>query len=457
MATRAATTFSDAIAREPMRAFQWLTLAVCMLILVSDGIDLQLLGIVAPLVIKDFGVTKGVFGIAMSAALVGFGLGAWGGGWLGDRIGRRYSLALAAFIFALATIGASHAGGVWAMAAWRIFGGLGFGTAYANALAMASEWVPARWRPVAVSTLSVGTPIGSAVAGWVGPGLAEIHGWRGAFVIFGAATLLLVLIVLALLRDSPSFLLSKGKRDAAERAARRVLPQNIALLAEHDEQNADGSIGVLHRTNWRLNVGIGVAFTASALVAYGILSWSTTFLTAAGFTLGDAGKAVSVCGITSIAGSVAAGLLTRRFGSRRVVMTLSPLLVVLMLALGFAIESLPAVPDANARLLIVVLIGAAGATFSASMATMYVIMVFGYPQSCRSAGIGFGIFTSRVGAIAASGLGGVLLELGKGSVIPFFAVLAISAAAISTIAFVLHRHVPPLRRQAGGTLSAVDS
>jgi AAHS family 4-hydroxybenzoate transporter-like MFS transporter len=76
---------------------------------------------------------------------------------------------------------------------------------------------------------------------------------------------------------------------------------------------------------------------------------------------------------------------------------------------------------------------------------MYVIMVFSYPQSCRSAGIGFGIFTSRVGAVAASGFGGLLLDLGHGSVVPFFTVLIISAALISAAAFVVDRHVPPAR------------
>ena len=132
-------TFSEAVSRIPMRAFQWATLAVCLLVLVCDGIDMQLLGIVAPLVIKDFHVDRGTFGIAMSAALVGFGLGAWAGGWLGDVIGRRYTLALSALVFALATVAASRSDGVWTMAMWRVCGGLGFGAAYANALSMASE------------------------------------------------------------------------------------------------------------------------------------------------------------------------------------------------------------------------------------------------------------------------------------------------------------------------------
>jgi MFS transporter, AAHS family, 4-hydroxybenzoate transporter len=442
------TTFSEAVSRVPMRAFQWATVAVCMLVLISDGIDMQLLGIVAPLVIADFGVDRGTFGIAMSAALVGFGLGAWGGGWLGDSIGRRYTLALAGLLFALATVGASFAGGVWSMALWRVIGGLGFGAAYANSLAMAGEWVPDRLRPVTVSTLSVGTPIGGTVVGWLGPDLAEAYSWRGTFVVFGVATLLLVVIVLAVLRDSPSFLLAKGKKEAAARAARRVLDEDVELAPErHDTDSEAGhSIGVLHRSNLRFNVGIGIAFAASTMCAYGILNWATSFLTAAGFTLEQAGNAVSVGGITAIVGSVAAGLLARHFGSKRVMAGISVTLVVLMAALGVAVETLPAAPDVGERALVVALVAAAAAVFSSAIAAMYVIMIAGYPQSCRSAGLGFGIFMSRVGAISASGFGGALLDLGQGSVAPFFTVLALCAVLISAAAFIVDRHVPPARR-----------
>jgi len=439
--TPGATTFGEAIARAPMRAFQWVTVIVCMLVLVSDGVDMQLLGIVAPLVVHDLGVDKGTFGIAMGAALVGFGLGAWSGGRLGDAIGRRFALALAALIFSLATVGASRAGGVWSLALWRTVGGLGFGAAYANALAMASEWLPPRFRPVAVSSLSVGTPLGGTFAGWLAPGLAAEHGWRSAFVVFGLATTLLVVIVLAVLRDSPSFLLLRGKKEQAERAARRVIAGDLALAPDPIEENA-GDIGVLHRSNLRLNIGIGIGFAATALVAYGILNWSTTFLTAAGFTLPEAAHAVAIAGITSMVGSIAAGMLCRRFGSRRVVAWLSGSLLVLIVALAVTVEALPAAPTAAERLPAVVLIGAAAMVFSASMATMYVIMALGYPQACRSAGIGFGIFMSRVGAISASGFGGALLDLGTPV---FFTVLAVCAVLISSAAFIVDRHVPTTR------------
>lgn len=440
-----AITFSEAISKRPIGAFQWLTVAICMLVLVSDGIDMQLLGIVAPLVIEDFGVDRGTFGIAMSAALVGFGFGAWGGGWLGDTIGRRWTLALAALVFSLATIGAGQAHDVASMALWRVVGGLGFGAAYSNALAMASEWLSERWRPVVVSTLAVGTPLGGTVVGLIGPKLAAAYGWNGAFVIFGLATLLLVAIVLALLRDSPSFLLARGKNEQAQRIARRVLGEDVPLLAEHHEAEiASGErIGVLHRSNLRLNLGVGLAFAASALVAYGILNWSTTFLTAAGFTLEQAGFAVSIAGITAMVGSVLAGEFTRRFGSRRVMLVISATLVITLFALAYVVETLPTVPDSSERTVVVALTGVAAALFSAGIASLYVVMALGYPQSCRSAGIGFGIFMSRVGAIAASGFGGALLDFGQGSVLPFFAVLVASAVLISAAAFVVDRHVPP--------------
>ena len=54
----------------------------------------------------------------------------------------------------------------------------------------------------------------------------------------------------------------------------------------------------------------------------------------------------------------------------------------------------------------------------------------------------------RVGAIGASAFGGALLELGHGSVIPFFAVMCVGAVLISAAAVIVDRHVPPARRAA---------
>ena len=80
---------------------------------------------------------------------------------------------------------------------------------------------------------------------------------------------------------------------------------------------------------------------------------------------------------------------------------------------------------------------------SASIASMYAIMTHAYPPSCRSAGIGFGIFMGRFGAIGSSAFGGTLLDIGAGSTVPFFAVMCVGAVLISSAAFVIDRPVPP--------------
>lgn len=439
-----ATSFSEAISRAPLRTFSVITFAICMLVLVCDGMDAQLLGIVAPNVIGDFGTDRATFGWAMSAALVGFGLGSWGGGWLGDTVGRRWSLALATVVFSLATIGASTADDVWQMAAWRLVSGLGFGSAYANAITLAGEWLPDRWRSVGVTTLSVGTPAGGFVIAALAPTLDTAFGWRGSFVLVGAGTFLVVVLIVAFLRESPSFLLARGKGEAAHAAARKVLDGPVELVSESHRSEAGGG-GVFAEGNLRLNLGVGIAFAAAALNAYAMLSWATTFLTAKGFSFEQASYAVSVGGLTSVVSSIAAGLLVQRFGSRVVFLTISASLLVTLVAFAFVLEGLGGTPSANNFLLVVVLYGLAAAIFSAGIASLYALMTHAYPPSCRSAGIGFGIFVGRVGAIAATGLGGWLIDLGEGSLVPFFAVLCVGAVLVSAAAFIVDRPVPPAR------------
>ena len=183
-----AVSFSEAISRQPLKAFSIVTFVVCMLVLIADGMDAQLLGIVVPIVVEEFATDNSTFGWAVMAALVGFGLGSWGGGWLGDKIGRRWSLAIGTVIFSGATMGASLSADVWQMAAWRLVSGLGFGAAYSTAITLTGDWLPERWRSVGVTTISVGTPAGGSIVGLLAPTLIDDFGWRETFLVIGAGS-----------------------------------------------------------------------------------------------------------------------------------------------------------------------------------------------------------------------------------------------------------------------------
>ena len=155
---------------------------------------------------------------------------------------------------------------------------------------------------------------------------------------------------------------------------------------------------------------------------------------------------MSLGGLTSIFSSIAAGLILQRLGSRAMFLGLSAALVVTLVVMLLRIEALGVDASSGERLVIVGLYGLAAAIFSAAVACMYALMTHGYPPSCRSAGIGFGIFMSRVGAVAASLFGGALIEWGAGSLVPYFAILIFAALLISAAAFVVDRHVPPARK-----------
>lgn len=444
-----AVSFSEAISRQPLKAFSIVTFVVCMLVLIADGMDAQLLGIVVPIVVQEFATDNSTFGWAVMAALVGFGLGSWGGGWLGDKIGRRWSLAIGTVIFSGATMGASLSADVWQMAAWRLVSGLGFGAAYSTAITLTGDWLPERWRSVGVTTISVGTPAGGSIVGLLAPTLIDDFGWRGTFLVIGAGTMVMVVLIVLFLRESPSYLLAKGKTKEAHAIAANVLDGHFELVAEHQAAGRDGSpAGVFDRSHFRLNLGVGISFAAAAMVAYGMLNWGTTFLTAKGIPFEQASYAVFWGGLTSMAASILTGLFVHRFGSRGVFLAIATGLVATMIVLALKVEAMSTSPGEGERLLVIGLYGLAAALFSAAIAGMYAVMTYAYPSACRSAGIGFGIFVARVGAIAGSGLGGRLIDMGEGSMLPFFGTLIAASALVFAAPLIVDRHVPPARLRA---------
>ena len=108
-------------------------------------------------------------------------------------------------------------------------------------------------------------------------------------------------------------------------------------------------------------------------------------------------------------------------------------------------------PSESDRLLVVALYGLAAAIFSAGIASLYALMTHAYPPSCRSAGIGFGIFVARVGAIAGSGLGGTLVDMGGGRLLPFFGTLV----GVSARASIAERNVQVAIRPEGQIAAVV--
>jgi AAHS family 4-hydroxybenzoate transporter-like MFS transporter len=288
--------------------------------------------------LSEWGIDRGSFGTAMAAALFGMAFGAAAGGWVGDRIGRLRALVLAVILFGVATIMASLADDVAALAVLPVFGGIGFGAAGPIAITLATEWLPMRLRTYVVALLAVGTPAGGMLGALALPLLLPELGWRGVFVLLGMLAVALGLVLLLVLRESPPWLLRRGQEAAAEASARRVLDDFVA-----DPEMAGGqevSSGGLFVRRWmRLNIGIGLSFAALTAIVYGLGSWLPSLLTAAGFTLEQASRASFAFNACSIAGAVGAGWLVRAAGSRGTILASTGLTCLLLAGFGPALQS----------------------------------------------------------------------------------------------------------------------
>lgn len=443
--------FSAAIADRPMRPFQWLIIGAALIVLVIEGIDLQSLPLVTPLILEEWGIDRAEFGLALTAALAGMAIGSFCGGWIGDRWGRLKALYLATLIFGASTIGAAYATDVETMALVRVFGGLGFGAGYPNALALVNDWVPARLRTYVIATLSIGIPLGTATAAAVVPPLLPDNGWRGTFMIFGVGSIVLGTAIFFMLREAPAWLLARGRTEAANRSAALVVP-GIELLPEPvsavEQAAGTQSIGVLHASNFKLNLGIGLSFAACTTLIYGLSSWATVFLTAAGFTVAQAASAMFWFGILSMAGAVAAGWLVRQFGSRAVIVGCAALTFASLAALGVMIDTIEGTPSWGERQGAALLVGLIGGFVSMNIAAFYAVMAVGYPQSCRAAAIGFHLTVARIGVIVMVYYGGSLMNLGNGSFAWYFGTMAAIALLMFAAAFIVDRQIEPLRRAA---------
>lgn len=425
-----------------MRGYQIAVVALVMAALVVDGLDYQLLGLVAPLILEEWGVARGDFGMAMAAALFGMAFGAAAGGWVGDRIGRLKALVLAVVLFGLATMAASRAESVAVLTVLRVAGGLGFGAAGPNAIALASEWMPVRLRTYAVALLAIGTPAGGMIAAGILPALLPGLGWRGVFLVLGMLAVVLGLILLVVLRESPSWLLRRGRVAAARRAAAKVLddPSVLATAIPYEHR---GDLPARQRLfaarHARLNIGVGLSFAALTAIVYGLGAWMPALLTAAGFSLEQALRASLAINACSILGALAAGWLARAKGSRPVMLVSALVTAGLLAAFGLTLETAPAAWAVYA------LAAGVGAAASIGVTTLYAMAALLYPPEVRSSGIGLGMTMGRVGGIAMSFAGGYLLDFAGGSAIVLFGVLALCALVATSAGWLVRSHIEAAR------------
>src|SRR4051794_41059992 len=128
----------------PWTTMQKLVIILAALSIVADGFDGQLIGYAIPLIIKEWGVTRGDFAPVVASGLIGMGIGSACAGLFADHFGRRMAVIGSVLGFSLATcaIGFSH--NLWMIASLRFVAGLGVGGGLSPRSTVGRETTPSR-------------------------------------------------------------------------------------------------------------------------------------------------------------------------------------------------------------------------------------------------------------------------------------------------------------------------
>lgn len=388
-----------------------LTVALCCLLAMMEGVDLQAPGVTLPVLGPLFKISTTekiwflpVSGWFLSMSTFGLMVGAAIGGRLSDLGGRKWVLIFSAVLFGLFSVGTAFSTSVQMLVAMRFLTGLGLGGALPNVIALTAESVSLAKRHTAIGILYGSLPFGGGAASLIVALASAPSQWPVVYLVGGIAPLLIVPLLVVILPNRKS-----APKDS------KVSTDSVlkALFGE----------GRAART-----LALWVGFFCGLLIMYLLLGWLPSLMRARGLSPADASivqVAFNWCGAL---GSVLTGLALDR--GRKALST-----AVVFAATAGALAYLA---GASGEFMVAVLAGGlAGATVSGVQAVLYSLAPSCYPARIRGTGVGFAVAAGRLGSAAGPFLGGMLIGAGHSAqqvlmtLVPIIAVSAVGAILVA--------------------------
>lgn len=416
--------------------FHWGVMCLCALLLVFDGYDLFIYGVVLPVLMDEWGLTPVEAGALGSYALFGMMFGALVFGPLADRIGRKKGIAICFVLFSSATFVNGFASGPLEFGICRFLAGLGCGGLMPNAVALMNEYAPKRLRSTLVAVMFSGYSLGGVLSAGLGIYMLPRFGWQSMFFV-AVVPLLLLPLLLWRLPESIGFLVRQGRHQRARAMLAKVEPdlqprEGDALVQVEANKAKGASVLELFRDHRALRtLMLWVAFFCCLLMVYALGSWLPRIMAGAGYSLGSSLSFLLALNFGGIAGAILGGWLGDRLNLPKVVVAFFAVAAVSITLLGFN-TPMP---------VLYALIAIAGATTIGTQILLYASVAQFYGLNIRSTGLGWASGVGRTGAIVGPLLGGSLMAAALPLQVNFiaFAVPGLVAALAMGVFVILSR------------------
>jgi MFS family permease len=182
-------------------------------------VDRGAIGIAAPLMKGELGLSEEAYGVAFSAFFWIYAPVQFFAGWLCDRFSVYKLMSAGILLWAGSTFLMGFAGGFASLLLLRIMLGVGESISFPGSSKIIARHVPPEQRGIANAAVAAGIAIGPAVGTLAGGLILGSLGWRAIFFAFGIATLLWLLPWREAVRKLPV----TGHRDGGAQVSVRSL------------------------------------------------------------------------------------------------------------------------------------------------------------------------------------------------------------------------------------------
>lgn len=335
-------------------------------------------------------------GLYPLSGITGTMIGSFIWGWLGDRIGRRASILLAAIIF-IATSTCGTMPEYWMNLVTCFIMGLGVGGMLPITFALLSETVPKKhrgWMMVLIGSDIAGAYI---IVSWLASTWAspEHFGWRLLWLV-GLPTGLILLLLNRWIPESPRFLLKQGRDEEARAVMRRygaaVVETESELIVEQDLTR--GSRQLFSGPFIGLSAAVVLLALSIGMTQYGFQQWMPSNLQRLGFSEVNASEILRNAAIIGFPFSLPIALLYGFWSSKKTII----LVVALM---GGSLSTFALLGDqvvVNRTLLYVLLVVPVwGISILNAVLAAYTAEV--YPTVVRARGSGLSAGATKAGGV----------------------------------------------------------
>lgn len=398
----------DIFNENKMGLYQGLILFFCFLIIALDGIDVVVIGLVAPQILSEWAITPDQLAPVLSAALFGLAIGALISGPLADRFGRKPILLSSVLFFGFFTLMTAFATDITGLIILRFLTGLGAGAAAPNAATLASEYAPDRRKQFSVTIVYAGFSLGAAAAGFLAAWMIPAFGWRSMLILGGVLPLILVPFLYWKMPESIPYVLKKPQSQARIKSElKKLFPQRLYedMLITIDEApiNKSGLKIILSKKYLSGTVMLWISYFMSLFLIYLCSGWLPTIIKLKDFSIAEASTVASFFQIGGPLGCLTLGWCMDKFKPRLVLFIVMTLGSCATYALGNYGSSI---------ILMCIFAMILGFAFNGGSVGLSALASKFYPTEARATGISWMNGIGRFGAILSAFAGAWMISSG---------------------------------------------